>query len=38
MDADPNNVLAEMAARFSILEGSSHFDRQTAEKWLGRGW
>jgi hypothetical protein len=36
--ADPNKVLAAMAARFSIPEGSSHFDCQAAEKWLGRGW
>ena len=38
MDADPNSVLTEMAAQFSIPEGSSHFDRQAAVKWLGRSW
>jgi hypothetical protein len=38
MAADPNYVLAEMAARFYIPGGSCHLDRQAAEKWLGRSW
>ena len=35
---NPDEVLAMMAARFSIPKGSVRLGRRAAETWLGRGW
>ncbi len=38
MAVDPDSVLPQMSAGFSIPAGSVRFDRRAAEKWLGRSW
>jgi hypothetical protein len=35
---NPDEMLEMMKARFSIPRGGVRFERQAAEKWLGRSW